>query len=373
MLMTSIVEVILFPPPLEFKDSTVLNSNYLRTALVAVLIGLVYGRVGRFGISWRQPEEVYLALLRWLRHLFYWPELIYCVAQPQYSLTVLPYLVLLWIFQDCWVHYWYTKAENTNAQNTNAQNTNAQNTNAQNTNAQNTNALNPNAQNTNAQNPNAQNTNAQKQDQFLKLVTFSLYFLTSGIYWKRNVMDLGLVSAGILFLSLGAIWLTQLVIFIYFKSQAVLVASGQSSADSGHLLVKAGGEILEIFKVEGVPTDKIVTGERVNMPQFHIWQYFCVPTLTYGIMGRSSLNVVELHELFVQVRARLQGEDYNSSYHSCQEIALNYAAEITKPEDYIAISLTMSKSLLLAVSAYLPGLLLVAWSRLNVSVQWRHD
>uniref|UniRef100_A0A914V6L3 Uncharacterized protein n=1 Tax=Plectus sambesii TaxID=2011161 RepID=A0A914V6L3_9BILA len=370
MLMTSIVEVILFPPPLEFKDSTLLTSSYLRTALVVLLFGLIYGEVGRLKISSIKPMEVYLALLRWLRHLpywpkevylallrwlqdllnrpeeaffvllrwlrdlLYWPELIYCILQPQSSLTVLPYLVLFLIFQRYWVHYWYPKA--------------------------------------------------QEQEQFLKLVTFTLYFLTSEIYWQRNVMGLGLVSAGILFLSLAAMWLTQLVIFKYFKDEAVLVGSdNSSSADSGHMLVKVGEVILEIGKRRGLFTAiiKRYERERDEKPHFKTWQYFCIPTLTYGIMGRRRRSKdqllqqyeQELLELFNVIIARQLGEVYNFSYQSCQETALNYVAEITKPEEPIPISLTISKNLLLAVSVCLPGLLLVAWSRLSVIVQWRHD
>uniref|UniRef100_A0A914XKR5 Uncharacterized protein n=1 Tax=Plectus sambesii TaxID=2011161 RepID=A0A914XKR5_9BILA len=217
--------------------------------------------------------------------------------------------------------------------------------------------------------------NAKKQDQFLKLVTFTLYFLTSEIYWQRNVMDLGLVSAGILLLSLAAMWLTQLVIFKYFEDEAVLVGSGFSSADSGHMFVKAGNKIVDIIKENGLFTADIKPRAITNERHFQIWQYFCIPTLTYGIMGRCRLSRGRLFLLFDRLMDRLQGQsnDYNFSYQSCQEIALSYAAEITEPEESIAISLTRSKSLFIAIPVFLPGLLLVAWSRLSVSVQWRRD
>ena len=188
-------------------------------------------------------------------------------------------------------------------------------------------------------------------DYFTYFWQFFFFQLCISLYWQEDLTILIAFHIVFFLMRFVTIWILQWTIARGSELSSVLVLSSLSTADSSHLIVKAGEYTHEIFKKDGTVTSNIVPQEKYRAAvNIRPWQQFYIPFISYGILGLTTYDrqaQENVYNALIKSNTR-----YDMSSNSCQEFAFSFANKIVIPGTAVKMSMTNLKSFLTIVMFY---------------------
>ena len=134
----------------------------------------------------------------------------------------------------------------------------------------------------------------EETDYFTYFFQFFMFQLCVSVYWKENIGFLLLFHLVVFLLRMATIWTLQYKISKGSELTSVLLLSTRQTADSGHILVKAGEGTYEIFKEGGKTTAVVVPQEKFRVAlAVQPWQQFYIPFISYGVLGLTAHSTID--------------------------------------------------------------------------------
>lgn len=235
----------------------------------------------------------------------------------------------------------------------------------------------------------------EQGDYFINLFSFTLFRLCLNIFCKNDCYPDILYSVFHVVVFTASMWLFQAIIYFQHFGESVVILSSDvsSGGDSGHMKVKAGKKLWQIFKQNGSIKAEIIieppdtlTPDRIA--QWKWYRYAFLPPFGYGIFGRTQYTDHELQIVFDKIvesmkkkngsqnimtenEQRVENENYHSSLRSCQEAAMKFAHKIVTSSK-IKIYLTSLKSATIVLVPYLPFLIYLIWANVGVNIRYKY-